>query len=202
MNKPFTAVATDLYSGKEVVFNKGEINDAIRASCAIPALFSPIEHQGRWLVDGAVVNPVPVNQCRQLGADFVIAVNLSADFRPQLIQKYEKEHIASQKKTDELIGKAANGFMKQWFSPPTSPNKKTPPGIMGVMSSSLEILQARVTRSRLAGDPPDILIEPQLRDVGLLEFHRAGELAENGSKSVQRLAQQIAYQLNIKKRER
>jgi NTE family protein len=202
MDKPFIAVATDLYSGKEVVFDKGEIKDSIRASCAIPALFPPIEHKGRWLVDGAVVNPVPVNQCRQLGADFVIAVNLSADFRPQLIQKYEKEHIASQKKTDELMGKASSGFMKQWFSPQTRPNKKTPPGIMGVMSSSLEILQARVTRSRLAGDPPDILIEPQLRDVGLLEFHRAAELAENGSKSVHRLAQQIAYQLNIRRDER
>lgn len=198
MNKPFCAVATDLYSGKEVVFNKGEVADAIQASCAIPALFSPIEHNGRWLVDGAVVNPVPVNQCRQLGADFVIAVNLSADFRPQLIEKSEKEHIASQKKTDEMMGKGSIGFMKQWFSPDPKPNKKTPPGIMGVMSSSLEILQARVTRSRLAGDPPDILIEPQLRDVGLLEFHRAQELADKGQQSVQRLAEQIAYQLNIK----
>jgi NTE family protein len=198
MNKPFTAVATDLYSGKEVVFNKGNINEAIRASCAIPALFAPIEYQGRWLVDGAVVNPVPVNQCRQLGADFVIAVNLSADFRPQLIEKFENDHIASQKKTDELISKGATGFMKQWFAPDPKPNKKAAPGIMGVMSSALEILQARVTRSRLAGDPPDVLIEPQLRDVGLLEFHRAEELADKGDKSVRRLAQQIAYQLDIK----
>lgn len=198
MKKPFTAVATDLYSGKEVVFSKGNIGDAIQASCAIPALFPPIEHEGRWLVDGAVVNPVPVNQCRQLGADFVIAVNLSADFRPQLIEKFENEHIASQKKTDELISKGVSGFMKQWFSPDPKPNKLTAPGIMGVMSSALEILQARVTRSRLAGDPPDILIEPQLRDVGLLEFHRAKELAVRGEESVKRLAEQIAYQLNIR----
>ncbi|MBT1449632.1 patatin-like phospholipase RssA [Glaciecola sp. XM2] len=202
MDKPFTAVATDLYSGKEVVFNKGDINDAIQASCAIPALFTPIEHEGRWLVDGAVVNPVPVNQCRQLGADFVIAVNLSADFRPQLIEKFENEHKASQLKTDKFMEKGASGIMKQWFSPDPKPNKRTPPGIMGVMSSALEILQARVTRSRLAGDPPDVLIEPQLRDVGLLEFHRAKELAENGNKSVQRLAEQIAYQLNITRDER
>lgn len=201
MNKPFTAVATDLYSGKEVVFNKGNVHEAIQASCAIPALFAPIEYQGRWLVDGAVVNPVPVNQCRQLGADFVIAVNLSADFRPQLIETFEKEHIASQKKTDEFISKGTSGYMKQWFSPDPKPNKMTPPGIMGVMSSALEILQARVTRSRLAGDPPDILIEPQLRDVGLLEFHRAKELADKGERSVHRLAEQITYQLNIIKNE-
>lgn len=197
MNIPFAAVATDLYSGKEVVFNIGNVDEAIRASCAIPALFAPIEREGRWLVDGAVVNPVPVNQCRQLGADFVIAVNLSADFRPQLIEKFELEHEENVQKTDEFIDKANEGFMKQWFSPDPKPNKKRAPGIMSVMSSSLEILQARVTRSRLAGDPPDLLIEPQLRDVGLLEFHRAEELANKGYDAVQRLAQQIKYQLDI-----
>ncbi|MDT0594258.1 patatin-like phospholipase RssA [Glaciecola petra] len=197
MNIPFAAVATDLYSGKEVVFNSGDIEHAIQASCAIPALFAPIEREGRWLVDGAVVNPVPVNQCRQLGADFVIAVNLSADFRPQLIEKFEHEHEVNVQKTDDFIDKANDGFMKQWFSPDPKPNKKRAPGIMSVMSSSLEILQARVTRSRLAGDPPDLLIEPQLRDVGLLEFHRAEELASKGYESVQRLAQQIKYQLDI-----
>lgn len=200
MSLPFAAVATDLYSGKEVVFNKGNVGDAIQASCAIPALFTPIEHEGRWLVDGAVVNPVPVNQCRQLGADFVIAVNLSADFRPQLIEKFETEHEANQVKTDDFVTKASGGFMKQWFSPDAKPNKKQAPGIISVMSGSLEILQARVTRSRLAGDPPDLLIEPQLRDVGILEFHRAKELAKHGNAAVYRIAEQIKYQLNIQER--
>lgn len=200
MNIPFTAVATDLYSGKEVVFNKGDINDAIQASCAIPALFPPVEHAGRWLVDGAVVNPVPVNQCRQLGADFVIAVNLSADFRPQLIENFEKEHQENVQKTDKFLSNASPGFMKQWFSPDPKPNKKQAPGIVSVMSSSLEILQARVTRSRLAGDPPDLLIEPQLRDVSLLEFHRAKELSEKGRDAVDRIALQIKYQLNLQEK--
>ena len=194
---PFACVATDLYSGKEVVFNEGEIGDAIQASCAIPALFSPVEHEGRWLVDGAVVNPVPVNQCRQLGADFVIAVNLSADFRPRLIETCEQEHAENQRKTDEMLDKASDGFIKKWFSPDPKPNKMTPPGIVSVMSTSLEILQARVTRSRLAGEPPDILIEPQLQDVGTLEFHRAIEVSEKGSQAVERLSQQLAYQLGI-----
>jgi len=197
MNIPFTAVATDLYSGKEVAFNTGNVDHAIQASCAIPALFPPVEREGRWLVDGAVVNPVPVNQCRQLGADFVIAVNLSADFRPQLIQNFEQEHAANQLKTDKFLSKASGGFMKQWFSPDPKPNKKQAPGIVSVMSSSLEILQARVTRSRLAGDPPDLLIEPQLRDVGLLEFHRARELSDSGRDAVYRLAEQIEYQLGL-----
>ncbi|MDT0581448.1 MULTISPECIES: patatin-like phospholipase RssA [Alteromonadaceae] len=199
MNIPFACVSTDLYSGKEVVFNQGELGDSIQASCAIPALFSPVHHQGRWLVDGAVVNPVPVNQCRQLGADFVIAVNLSADFRPRLIETCEKEHEENQKRTDDLLDRASEGFMKKWFSPEPKPNKATPPGIVSVMSSSLEILQARVTRSRLAGEPPDILIEPQLRDVGILEFHRAIEVAEKGSQAVERLSEQLLYQLGMDK---
>ena len=147
MNKPFAAVATDLYTGREVVFDSGPVGTSIQASCAIPALFSPVAYNDRWLVDGAVVNPVPVNLCRQLGADFVIAV------------------------------------------------KGNPPGILSVMSSSLEILQARVTRSRLAGDPPDILIEPQLTDVGIMEFHRAEELCIKGEETITRLAEQIRYQL-------
>lgn len=197
MNIPFACVATDLYSGKEVVFNSGGIGDSIQASCAIPALFSPVDHKGRWLVDGAVVNPVPVNQCRQMGADFVIAVNLSADFRPRLMESYEREHEANQKKTDEMLDKAGDGFIRKWFTPDAKTNKNPPPSIAGVMSSSLEILQARVTRSRLAGEPPDILIEPQLNDIGILEFHRAIEVSEKGNQAVERLARQITYQLNI-----
>ncbi len=83
LNKPFAAVATDLYSGREVNFLSGSVIEAVKASCAIPGLFPPLLFKNRWLVDGGVVNPVPVNMCRLLGADVVIAVNLSADFRPQ-----------------------------------------------------------------------------------------------------------------------
>ena len=200
MQLPFASVATDLYSGKEVVFNSGEVKDSITASCAIPGLFSPVSHKGRWLVDGAVVNPVPVNQCRQLGADFVIAVNLSADFRPELVAHYENEHESAQQHSDEIVERNTGGFIKQWFASEESKTvgESASPSIMGVMSSSLEILQARVTRSRLAGEPPDILIEPMLRDVGLLEFHRAAELSQKGADSVKRLAAQIAYQLDIR----
>ncbi len=238
MLKPFAAVATDLYTGREVVFNSGPIGDTIQASCAIPALFAPVAHGDRWLVDGAVVNPVPVNLCRQLGADFVIAVNLNADFRPLRLEKLRQDHEENQRKTEDFFTKSQNVLL-QWFSPdikddkaldkkgekdkeasaegvkteegiaseviekveeeftevPAKVNKRNPPGIMSVMSSSLEILQARVTRSRLAGDPPDILIEPQLTDVGIMEFHRAEELCAKGEETIARLAEQIRYQL-------
>jgi NTE family protein len=194
MNKPFACVATDLYSGREVVFNQGPLGTSIQASCAIPALFSPIAYNDRWLVDGAVVNPVPVNLCRQLGADFVIAINLNADFRPLRLSKETEEHSEVQEKNDHFFKKSQD-IVRQWFSTDSKPSKQTSPGILSVMSSSLEILQARVTRSRLAGDPPDIVIEPPLTDVGLMEFHRAAELCETGEKTVMRLAEQIRYQL-------
>ncbi|MCP4863922.1 MAG: patatin-like phospholipase RssA [Alteromonadaceae bacterium TMED7] len=194
MEKPFACVATDLYSGREVVFNKGDVGNSIQASCAIPALFSPIAYNDRWLVDGAVVNPVPVNLCRQLGADFVIAVNLNADFRPLQIARETAKHEETQEKNEHFFKKSQD-VVRQWFSPEPKDNNKQAPGILSVMSSSLEILQARVTRSRLAGEPPDILIEPTLTDVGLMEFHRCAELCETGEQVVKRLAEQIRYQL-------
>ncbi|NDV91232.1 patatin [Alteromonas sp. 345S023] len=241
MEKPFASVATDLYTGREVVFSAGAVGDSIQASCAIPALFAPVQHQDRWLVDGAVVNPVPVNLCRQLGADFVIAVNLNADFRPLRLEKLRQDHEDNQRKTEDFFTKSQN-VLRQWFSSdskqedieqaqaqaeegkvvanakvteeqaqlevaleeaqekalkPVIPpiKKRNPPGIMSVMSSSLEIMQARVTRSRLAGDPPDILIEPQLTDVGIMEFHRAEELCAKGEETINRLAEQIRFQL-------
>lgn len=248
--KPLAVVATDLYSGKEVSFQSGSIRSAVRASCAIPALFPPSAYNGRWLVDGAVVNPVPVNLCRQMGADFVFAVNLSADFRPQIALNNAENHQKNEEKTNAFFSKS-QAVMQQWFGggkkeadeaekapeliseqtadfedlvnsedsehvieaqldqdsstdseeKPLSPDQIKPespaPSIFGVMTSSLDILQARVTRSRLAGDPPDILIEPQLRDFGSMEFHRASELIEEGYQSVARVAEQIKYQLKI-----
>ncbi|RDV24137.1 patatin-like phospholipase RssA [Alteromonas aestuariivivens] len=195
MQKTFAVVATDLNSGREVTFSSGEIGNSIQASCAIPGLFSPVRYDDRWLVDGAVVNPVPVNLCRQMGADFVIAVNLIADFRPQRSEKQTEEHEQMQIQTDDFFTKSQN-VVRQWFAD-SKPSKVNPPSILSVMSNSLEILQARVTRSRLGGDPPDILIEPHLNDVGPMEFHRATELVERGEATIERLAQQIRYQLQL-----
>ena len=195
MQLPFAVTATDMHTGREVVFKEGAIGESIRASCAIPGLFAPVYYQERWLIDGAVVNPVPVNLCRQLGADVVIAVNLAADFRPALMDKQREAHRENQEKTDAVLAKSSS-LLRTWFSPDKADDALNPPGIMSVMSSALEIMQARVTRSRLAGDPPNILIEPHLRDVGILEFNRAEELIQHGRDAVDRLAQQIDYQLN------
>jgi NTE family protein len=237
LNKPFAAVATDLYSGREVNFMSGSVIEAVKASCAIPGLFPPLLFDNRWLVDGGVVNPVPVNMCRMLGADIVIAVNLSADFRPQSLVNNQIDHGNNQKKTSDFF-KRSQQQIQQWFkksgdTPPVSSEKDLlaneeflteecleilepasiesqqpeyvpteehvvvppAPSIINAMTGSLDILSARVTRSRLAGDPPDILIEPQLRDFGMMEFYRATELIEHGRASVKRIANQIKYQL-------
>jgi NTE family protein len=220
LQKPFAAVATDLYNGQEIWFREGGVMEAVRASCAIPALFPPVWYQNRWLVDGAVVNPVPVNICRQMGAEVVIAVNLSSDFHPQYKGQITAKHANNEMKTNDFFSKS-KGLMQQWFanagfgntgvdtteagsaeidnnaaanignSPPNSPS------IIGVISSSLDILQDRVTRSRLAGEPPDILIEPQLRDFGMVEFYRAKELITEGKNSVDRLEGFIRHKLGI-----
>lgn len=236
LNKPFAAVATDLYSGREVNFLTGTVIEAVKASCAIPGLFPPLLFENRWLVDGGVVNPVPVNMCRMLGADIVIAVNLSADFRPQSLVNSPIDHGNNQKKTSDFF-KRSQQQIQQWFKKdedgsavtklakheflteecleilepasidqPKEDNMSTKnnivvppaPSIINAMTGSLDILSARVTRSRLAGDPPDILIEPQLKDFGMMEFYRATELIEHGHASVNRIAEQIKYQLGTK----
>lgn len=189
---PFGTVATDLYSGREMAFSEGDITLAVKASCAIPGLFPPVQHNDRWLVDGAVVNPVPVNLCHQLGADFIIAVNLGADHRPQIASCPEQEHEQNQQKTNDFFAKSQD-IMKQWFG-----NKadKNTPSVFGVMSSSMDILQARITRSRLASEPPDLIIEPHLRQFGIMEFYRAEELIEEGRQSVERILGQLNYLLD------
>ncbi len=201
LEKPFAVVATDLYSGKEIWFSRGSVVDAVRASSAIPALFPPVWYHKRWLVDGAVVNPVPVNLCRHLGADFVIAVNLSADSRPQRRERNKAEHQANQRKTNDFFRKSKDR-MQQWFGNGVEPGEiqaqqPNAPSIIGVMSCSLDILQDRVSRSRLAGEPPEILIEPQLRNFGIMEFHRTKELVEEGKNSVMRVRDQIEYLLGV-----
>lgn len=192
MSIPFACVATDLYRGTEVVFDAGAVSPAIQASCAIPALFAPVEKNGRWLIDGAAVNPVPVNICRQLGADFVIAVNLSSDYIPSHMRDSEESHKRMVQRTNQLT-QSRPQFIKQWFSPDGGVSSGDAPGIMSVMSGALSILQNRVARSRLAGEPPDIIIEPYLSDVALLEFNRAEELVERGKHAVERLERQLCY---------
>jgi NTE family protein len=152
--RTFAAVATDVNTGREIWFTDGNTLEAAKASMALPGLFSPVKHEDRWLVDGGLVNPVPVSACHALGADYVIAVNLNAD----------------------IVAKRDTGKS---------------PGLFDVVSNSINIFQDRITRSRLAGDPADIVISPKLAHIGLLDFHRAKEAIAEGEERTLRVIDDI-----------
>ena len=182
---PFVAVATDLRTGHEVWLREGRVVDAMRASLSLPGVFKPVYADGRWLLDGALVNPVPVSVCRALGARMVIAVNLSADImgkgrasngdgRTGAIEPDVRERSKKQPKQ-------ANGEEK----------RAEPPGTFDVMVESLNIVQDRIARGRLAGDPPDVSIAPRIGHIGLLDFHRADELITEGVDAVERAMPEI-----------
>ncbi len=189
-SKPFASVATDLTTGHEIWFQSGHAADAIRASYALPGVFRPVEIGGKSLVDGALVNPVPVSVCRAMGAELVIAANLSAD----VIGKHWKEgerpprgQVEDFLKTlDEDADEKTGNGMFQSLLQSVFGTDKTDHGLFSVMMASLNIIQDRLGRSRLAGDPPDVQITPRIGHIGLLEFDRAAECIEEGEAAVER----------------
>jgi NTE family protein len=155
---PFGAVATDLRNGREVWLREGRAVDVVRASIALPGLFTPVEQDGRLLVDGALVNPVPVSLCRAMGADFVIGVDLGSGLAGR--------HVQSKARNRE-------------------------PNMIEVLAESINIMQVRITRSRLAGEPADVLVTPRLGGIGSLEYHRAAESIEEGRAAARLMLPQI-----------
>ncbi len=186
LKTPFTAIGCELMSGHEIWLREGPLIDAVQASFALPGVFEPFCHQGRWLVDGALVNPVPVSACRAMGAELVIAVNLVEDIYG---------HARAER--EGLIGTGRYGVFTDFMKPETITDKPLSitfvrkllthkaeaPSIFANMIASLNVIQNRLARSRLAGDPPDILIAPRTGHVGLMEFHRGEELIEIGEKA-------------------
>lgn len=191
MPKKFAAVSTNLDTGREVWFMEGGLVDAVRASMALPGLFPAVRNDQRWLVDGGLVNPVPVTTCRALGADVVIAVNLNSDIigkhknRTQEAAPTENQGILSNFK------KQAKGYSNSIF--PNRNEKDEAPGLFYAIANSVNIVQERITRSRLAGDPADILLSPRLAHISMLEFHRAAEAIKEGEDCVQRMLAEIRW---------
>jgi len=161
LDRPFVAVATEVNSGHEVWINSGSLITALRASYALPGIFEPIKCNNRTLVDGALVNPVPVSVCRAHEELLVVAVNLNYDLygRSAVIK-----HSAGPQKIEEQKQEDSAARL----------------GLTSVMVQSFNIIQDRISRARLAGDPPDLALHPKLADIGLSEFHRAGESIERG----------------------
>lgn len=181
---PFVAVATDLRTGHEVWLREGRVVDAMRASLSLPGVFKPVYADGRWLLDGALVNPVPVSVCRALGAQMVIAVNLSADIMG-------RGRAVNGDAMTGAIGPDGGRSKKQPKQANGEEKPAEPPGTFDVMMESLNIVQDRIARGRLAGDPPDVSITPRIGHIGLLDFHRADELITEGVDAVERALPEI-----------
>ena len=176
---PFGTVTCDLMSGKEIWITKGPVFDSVWPSMAMPGVFPPVEGpEGRWYIDGGIVNPVPVSLCRALGADVVIAVNLNNDLLRRVdIKKQEK---AEHKKKPSEVAKAKN--LIPAIKKEVESDKPKPPDFFETISRSINIAQDRITKTRLAGDPPEIILCPKVSDIGLLETYRAEEAIRAGYK--------------------
>jgi NTE family protein len=182
----FTAVATELGSGHEIWLSRGRLADAVRASYALPGIFRPVKINGRWLFDGALVNPIPVSVCRAHGARYVIAVNLNFDIcgRGTIVPHLETD-MADEVLPEPTNGKNGSG-MRGLLKRQVLGKSEATPGISTVMVEAFNIVQDRIARSRLAGDPPDAMINLRLSDMGLFDFHRADELISRGEEATQR----------------
>ena len=184
---PFISVAADLVTGHEVWLRNGRLVDVMRASFSLPGIFPPVFMDNRWLVDGALVNPVPVSACSATGARMTIAVNVSGDIIGKA--KHPGEAIPTVAGFDPLNFTGPqhfeeakqSGLVQRIFR-----RENNKPSLFGVMVSSLNIIQDRLAKSRLAGDPPDVLIVPRIGHIGLMEFDRAEELIAEGESAVER----------------
>jgi NTE family protein len=179
--KRFACVATDPDTGHEVWLQHGSLLEAIRASCALPGMVSPVTFDGQRLLDGAIVNPVPVSVCHALGATLVIAVNLNADVSEAGSLATASELEAGEERA--ILSRVGNlpgaALLRQLFT-----RWNGEPSILGVMSRTMNIVQDRISRSRLAGDPPDVTIAPKLGGIGIFQLERARDVIEAGEAAV------------------
>ncbi|MBL8578559.1 MAG: patatin-like phospholipase family protein [Mesorhizobium sp.] len=168
--KTFVCVASEIRTGHEIWLSSGSLITGMRASYALPGVFEPVPTNGRVLVDGALVNPVPVSVCRAYEQPLVVAVNLHYDLfgRAAVIKHSAGELVVEHDATPAARFHA------------DSRSKESRLGVTGVMVEAFNIIQDRISRARLAGDPPDMSLQPKLGHIGLTEFHRAEEAIRIG----------------------
>ena len=193
------AIATEIGTGHEIWLTRGRLSEAMAASYALPGIFPPKLIGGRWLMDGAMVNPLPISAARALGARLVIAVNLNADNfgRGTTIQDHGPDAEDDARRAQHELDRSRRGIFRpdrllhrEFFGAPDRP------GLSTVMVEAFQVMQDRITRSRLAGDPPDVMISPRLGRINLFDFHRAEETiaigAEATEKSIEAISESIA----------
>jgi NTE family protein len=192
----FAAIATEIDTGHEVWLTRGRLVEALRASYALPGVFAPVWIGGRWLLDGALVNPVPVSAARALDARLVIGVNTNADLfgRGTTIHNhgFEDDEPTAQASVENGWRdrrRAEKLLRRKLFGHPGRP------GLPTVMIEAYSVMQDRITRARLAGDPADIMIGPRLGDIGMFDFHRAEEAIRIGADAAERSLEQIEQAL-------
>jgi NTE family protein len=197
----FATVATEIRTGHEIWLTHGRMVDALRASYALPGIFSPVLAGDRWLVDGALVNPVPVSAARALGAEIVIAANLSSDIFTHSTTIYSHGASVVPPKGTAEPAPSKRGLGK-FFSPERTVKREFfgsggRPGISSVMVDAFNIMQDRITRARLAGDPPDLLISPRVGQIGWFDFHRAEDLIAYGARAAERAIVSIQEAIHV-----
>ncbi len=194
----FAAIATEFNTGHEIWLTRGRLTDALRASYALPGIFPPVLIGGRWLVDGALVNPVPVSAARALGARLVIAVNLNSDLfgRGTIIASHGSDEEDDAARATPWPNGLLGMFRRERMIRRQLIGRRGRPSIATVMVEAFNVMQDRITRARLAGDPPDVLISPRLGAVGWFDFHRAAEAiaigAEAAEKSIDAVSEAVA----------
>jgi len=191
--KKYAAVATDLVTGREIWLQSGPIHEVVRASIAMPGILSPTRIGGEWLVDGGLANPVPVSVCRALGADVIIAVNLNGDLLGRRFGGEPEPPAAAARAPasneslarllrdlPEALREQATQMMRRLL-----PQGSGAPGYFDVIVNSINIMSDQITRTRLAGEPPQVMLVPRLRDIELLAFNRANEAIAEGRACVE-----------------
>lgn len=190
---PLVIVATDANTGEEVILKEGSVIEAVRASISIPAVFTPVKLGGRFLLDGGIVNPMPVKVARDMGADFVIACNVM-----QRLSIRKKDSIEANNNVSRSLpnNKIMEFFRLKKFKriPKIDPDT---PGVFDVIIKTIFIMENEILKSRISG--ADLVISPDMRDVALIEFYRAKESIERGYRAAIDI---VSANSELKKRKR
>lgn len=190
--KAFGCVATELATGREVWLREGPVIDCVRASIALPGLFTPFQQDGRLLVDGGLVNPVPVSLCRAMGADLVIAVDLNWDLIGRRNRSSVEVDAPAPVQGNRVLASLLSKFRPAARSATDPDEAPAMPSMLDVLSTSLNIMQVRITQSRLAGEPADAMIRPRLSGVAAMDYHRAAVAIAEGERATELALPMIA----------
>lgn len=189
--QPFRAVATEVVTGEEVVLDRGPLIEAIRASISIPGIFTPVAKDGRVLVDGGLVNPVPVSVARAMGATYIIAVDVNHDrvggrkraeaapmpSRPERKEPesdWQKSFRAAWQTQWDLLDQTLKSRVRRWMRPNDVPN------IFDIIGNTVRIMEAQISTAMLRADAPDVVIQPDVGHISFMEFNRAEEAIDLG----------------------